>query len=64
MNRYEEKFDTFSIEYLEESKSILENWLKKSLSITETKEIINNLLNLEQGLSEIAMRLDSTTYIC
>lgn len=53
MNNYEKTLKTFDDEYLEEAKIVLSNWLGRALHISETEEIINNLLDLEELMREL-----------
>lgn len=43
----------FDIEYLVESRPVLEEWLGKALSLDETEEIVHNLLLLELTLRKL-----------
>lgn len=38
----------FDVEYLEESKPVLENFLQRNLSLAEVEEFIQNFLGLEE----------------
>ncbi len=38
----------FDVEYLEESKPVLENFLQRNLSLAEVEEFIQNFLELEE----------------
>lgn len=38
----------FDVEYLEESKPVLENFLQRNLSLAELEEFIQNFLELEE----------------
>lgn len=53
MNNYEKTLKTFDDEYLEEAKIVLSNCLGRALHISETEEIINNLLDLEELMREL-----------
>ena len=38
----------FDVEYLEESKPVLENFLQRNLSLAEVEEFIQNFIELEE----------------
>lgn len=53
MNNYDRTLKIFDEEYLKEAQPILSNWLGRDLHISETEEIINNLLDLEELMREL-----------
>lgn len=43
----------FDVEYLEESKPVLENFLQRNLSLAEVEEFIQNFLELEEFVRKL-----------
>ena len=43
----------FDVEYLEESKPVLENFIQRNLSLAEVEEFIQNFLELEEFVRKL-----------